>query len=400
LHGCSATLKNNIFCVFSSNAAPFDSNKAYLPFAVHALLNHDGDYPRAAASLAEEGFGTSKPVKAPQPESDVESPAEHVLTPAELFAFNTADDPNTLLGDRWLCRGGSCLVVGQTGIGKSSFSMQAMIAWALGEPLFGITPKRPLRSLIIQAENDDGDLVEMFRGVLRGTQCENRLSALQLMLTFVSDASRCGRAFHPWIEALVEKYKPDLVWIDPLFAFLGGSASDQEKVSKFLRNGLGPVSQQTGVTWMIIHHTNKPPKDPNLKNASVASEYSYLSAGSAELANWPRAVLTLREVENGLFELRAAKRGRRSGLIDSDGKSASEIFIKHGEAGICWERARAARDERADVEVEIAEEIISTLVPGKIVETKMKATRSTITTPGRPANRVWHAIMERMQHPL
>ena len=57
----------------------------------------------------------------------------------------------------------SCLFVGQSGIGKSSLCMQLAINWALGRTTFGIRPERPLKSLIVQAENDVGDVAEMFR---------------------------------------------------------------------------------------------------------------------------------------------------------------------------------------------------------------------------------------------
>ena len=77
-------------------------------------------------------------------------------------------DPMELLRHRFLCRGAGLLVVGPTGIGKSSLSMQAKILWAIGKPLFGIHPTKPLKSLLIQAENDDGDLAEMRDGVMAG----------------------------------------------------------------------------------------------------------------------------------------------------------------------------------------------------------------------------------------
>src|SRR5450759_79634 len=47
------------------------------------------------------------------------------------------DDPDELLKHRFLCRGGGMLLVGPTGIGKSSFAMQAMILWTLGRNCFG-----------------------------------------------------------------------------------------------------------------------------------------------------------------------------------------------------------------------------------------------------------------------
>jgi len=55
--GWSATLRDRVFYVFSSNAVPFEQNRAYSPFAVYALLDHQGDYTRAASALRDEGFG-------------------------------------------------------------------------------------------------------------------------------------------------------------------------------------------------------------------------------------------------------------------------------------------------------------------------------------------------------
>ncbi len=410
--GWSATLKDSVLYVFTSSAAPFEPNKAYAPFSIYALLEHDGDYARAAAELANAGFGQSlspaTSVSAENESVETEQPAQ-VLTFEQLLAFNTDNDPNTLIGDRWLCRGGSCLIVGPTGIGKSSFSMQAVITWALGESLFGLTPCRPLRSLVVQAENDIGDLSEMLRGVLHGTGVMNRTKDLGSMVTFVSESSRAGKSFHNWIHGLILKYRPDLVWVDPLFAFLGGSASDQETVSKFLRNGLGRISQQMGVTWMIVHHTNKPPKDPELKNASIASDYAYLSSGSSELANWPRAVLTLREIQDGLYELRAAKRARRAGLRDAEGNPATEVFLKHGERGICWERAAASEADRVNSEQSIAEIVIQEMDASRfysqreirqLVETEMGVKRQTVITKGRPANRVFQLVLNQTSNPV
>ena len=58
----SATLKDGIFYVFSSNAAPFESNKGYTAFSAFALLCHNGDFSKAAADLLEQGFGQPKGV--------------------------------------------------------------------------------------------------------------------------------------------------------------------------------------------------------------------------------------------------------------------------------------------------------------------------------------------------
>ncbi|MCC7407529.1 MAG: AAA family ATPase [Phycisphaeraceae bacterium] len=63
MRGWSATLKVcggvPVLYVFSSNADPFAAGKAYGPFAVYAMLEHSGDYARAAAALRAEGYGAS-----------------------------------------------------------------------------------------------------------------------------------------------------------------------------------------------------------------------------------------------------------------------------------------------------------------------------------------------------
>jgi hypothetical protein len=55
--GWSATLRAGVFYVFSSNAAPFEPDKAYAPFTVYTLLDHAGDFAAAAAALRADGYG-------------------------------------------------------------------------------------------------------------------------------------------------------------------------------------------------------------------------------------------------------------------------------------------------------------------------------------------------------
>jgi hypothetical protein len=55
--GWSATLKDGVLYVFSSNAAPFEPDRAYAPFTVFALLEHGGDFAAAAAALRAQGYG-------------------------------------------------------------------------------------------------------------------------------------------------------------------------------------------------------------------------------------------------------------------------------------------------------------------------------------------------------
>lgn len=56
-HGWSATLRGRVLFVFSSNAVPFEPDRAYSPFSVYTLLEHAGDFAAAAAALRSEGYG-------------------------------------------------------------------------------------------------------------------------------------------------------------------------------------------------------------------------------------------------------------------------------------------------------------------------------------------------------
>lgn|GEM_PF-593461 len=56
--GCSASLiDGKILYVFSTNTT-FESEKGYSPFAVYAILEHNGDFQKAAKDLAEKGYGS------------------------------------------------------------------------------------------------------------------------------------------------------------------------------------------------------------------------------------------------------------------------------------------------------------------------------------------------------
>lgn len=257
----------------------------------------------------------------------------------ELRKFSPAEDPNNLLGERWICKRGSCLFIGQSGIGKSSLAAQAAITWALSAPFFGIRPSKRLKSLFIQAENDDGDLAEMCQGVLNGLQIEEGSEYEDIVdknVIFVSDASHTGEEFCRNVQRLIDKHRPDLVWLDPLLSFIGDDVSKQAVCSQFLRTWLGPISESSGVAWMMMHHTGKPSNDPKSRQGWTKSDHSYAGIGSSELTNWARAVCLLERYDDDVFSLRLAKRGKRAGAVDLQGAKSERIWLKHAPEGIQW----------------------------------------------------------------
>tara|TARA_R100001510_G_scaffold57738_1_gene67294 strand:- start:4337 stop:6661 length:2325 start_codon:yes stop_codon:yes gene_type:complete len=272
---------------------------------------------------------------------------DHELPPEQsidaLLEFNRGDDPSNMIGKRWLCKGGSLIISGQSGIGKSSFLMQMALTWAQGEDLFGIKPIKPLKSLIVQAENDTGDLAEALQDICGGMDILENADTMEQIrenVNFFRDTVHTGERFVSIMARLIEKHRPDIVFVDPLLSFIGDDISQQAVASTFLRNMIGPVLAASGVIWVFLHHTGKPQKDAT-KNWNI-KDMAYSGLGSSELANWARETISLQRAsdEKDIYALALSKRGKRSGLTDEEGDPTNLIFLKHAENRILWERAK------------------------------------------------------------
>jgi AAA domain len=207
------------------------------------------------------------------------------------------------------------------------------VSWAVGRECFGIVPRQALKILYIQAENDEGDLCEMRDGVLEKLQLtKNELDILDRNFICAFESSRTREGFvAETLEPLLEEHKADLVILDPALSYIGGDANQQEIVGGFVRNLLTPVLQKHRCAAFIIHHTAKPITRDNV--GKLATDFAYFGAGSAEWANWARAVLVLSaKDDNGLRELRIGKRFRL-GWRDAEGNPCTNRLLRQNSEG-------------------------------------------------------------------
>lgn len=243
----------------------------------------------------------------------------------ELTAPDANNDSDELICRRFLCKGAVALIVGATGIGKSTFIMQLVIHLSVGREAFGFRvgscyTSVGMRVLIVQSENDEADLVEMRDGVLASsTHLEERdKETAKNHIAVASLDNHRGPAFLRAIKLLAEVRGPfDLVVIDPAFAYTDADTNDAKAVGNFMREQLIRFAREHCLAVLLVHHIPKPSAArPVVQRTSTNSAYQ--GAGSGEFANAARAIITLAEESPGEFFLGAAKRGRRLGWVDAD----------------------------------------------------------------------------------
>lgn len=235
--------------------------------------------------------------------------------PLPDFQYPHPHDTSTLLGNRYLSRGDGAILSGTSGIGKSSLTLLLAVLWALGRPALGIEPSGPLRSLIIQSEDSDGDVAEVWQSIVHSLNLTpSEITQVRSMVLVVSDRTSRGLAFHRKLKDHIAAFTPDMVWINPLQAFLDGDITASQDLGRFLREQLNSLNDPPRFAYVLIHHTTKPATGKD-RAERLWHEVMYDMAGGAELINWARAILSLRPAAaEGDFNLVLAKRGRRAGL--------------------------------------------------------------------------------------
>jgi hypothetical protein len=244
------------------------------------------------------------------------------------------NDPSTLLGDRYVCRGHATMLIGGSGMGKSTLAYQASICWALGKPFMGIAvtaPKGYLVSVHFQSEDEDGDIAEVRECVLFAMNLTDEEKALLAQRLFiVTEKELSGDAFISDMAITVKKLGADLVWINPLHAFIGADIKDAQATAHFCRQGLNAANRDSQWAYMIVHHTPKPAnnagRDPKEREWN---EVMYEGAGSADLVNFCRAVQVLKATKTeGEFNLYLAKRGKKADVFIEKESEAGTPYIE------------------------------------------------------------------------
>lgn len=230
------------------------------------------------------------------------------------------DDSSMLVGNDWLNRGGAALLVSYAGQGKSSISFAMSAHWAIGRDFYGLRCKKPLRILIIQAEDDHRYMGKLAASVKAGMNLTPpEVDQMNENLMLVRDKSHLGPDFFPMIKHYAQRHQPDIIVINPIYLYAAGDITRNEVAANFIV-GLETANAEQKFAYILVHHTGKPSgKDQKGNRAKVDSwETMYMGFGSSFLANYPRCTMMLEpSSQMGRFNLRFGKGVTNAGIYES-----------------------------------------------------------------------------------
>jgi len=283
------------------------------------------------------------------------------------------------------------------GEGKTVAQTQTSMAWALGLPYLGIHPARPLKIIHFCGEDDAVTIGQCREGfilhskAITGRQLTAKdLEPLDDMVRTDFSTKFTADAFLRRLDEMLNEEHADIILINPLLSFIGGPIV--ESVSKFLREGLGPILKRHRCAAWIAHHTCKLNRD-SWENM----DFTYSGIGGGEIANIPRSIFTLAPTKvNGLRVLHVSKR-KTVGWKDDDGKFTDHAYFKrtedptrpawlpvtHGEAAEMMDAVNlsgSGRNKKATIEHIVEALATGAMTRQALIETVMRNCKCGIST--------------------
>jgi hypothetical protein len=223
-----------------------------------------------------------------------------------------------LLGDGFLERGSTMMLIAQSGVGKSSAAMQACCCWACGKSAFDFQQPadKPLSIVMIQNEDSRNDLYRQSL-VLGGMGFDLETQELiDKNFRIITLRGKLGPTAVMAIRKILDtKSSTDLLVINPMSAYAKGDLTKPEDCVEFLYGQFSPLLDDYHCGGWLLQHT---PKMTGGRRAAqkewTSYDYMYSGAGAATITNYARGIVTIDSIGNSqTFAWRVAKRIRESG---------------------------------------------------------------------------------------
>ncbi len=261
--GSSASLKNGVFYVFSTSAHPFEIRKPYSPFGVYAVLEHNGDFGKAAAELAKQGYGE----KLPLPEQDdsvdlsgilkndsAESQQDAAVSLDELIGRFKGLNPPIIHG---LLREGETMnIIAAPKVGKSWLVNSLSIAIATGLDWLGFKVEQgPV--LVVDNELHVNTLTYRYMELAKAMKLDPKLFNQQIHIKSLRGQLKDLMALSQYFKQLKPNtYK--VIIVDAFYRTLPDKTDENDNGSiARLYNILDCLAMYLNCAFILIHHTSK-----------------------------------------------------------------------------------------------------------------------------------------------
>lgn len=212
---------------------------------------------------------------------------EHTL----LGPFIAAGSPNLLFGD-----GGSC---------KTYISMGMMFALATGTPFLGYQPKKKVKSLFLDYENDLGKFRDRVYAIGASVGEPFDIDAVSTQIRYLNCSGGTVADRLPRIREIIEARGIDLVVVDSALGACGGTPESAETTGRYFE-----AINSLGVTTLTIAHVSRGAMDQ--ENTMKGQMHSF---GSIFWRNYPRATWNVQKLGD-----------------DEDGEKTKRIAMYHRKA--------------------------------------------------------------------
>jgi len=155
-------------------------------------------------------------------------------------------------------RGRYVVLSGESGLGKSWWVLALVLHAARGMPFLG-RETAPIRALYIDEENGIQEAQRRLRALCEGMGID---ADEDIPVDFVIDAEiRLARPQDAaWLTRVIEERGINLIVTDSLIRFFDGDENSSRDVAAFHKM-LRTIRLKTGVTWIMLQHLNKAPRE-------------------------------------------------------------------------------------------------------------------------------------------
>jgi len=261
--GWSATLKNRVFYVWSTNAYPFEDEKAYSPFSVYTLLEHNGDFGKAARALAGQGYGQRQPDNSDVDVSGIvgkDSVTESsewqddAVSLSDLITNFHGLNPPIIHG---LLREGETMnIIAAPKVGKSWLVNSLSIAIATGLDWLGFKVEQgPV--LVIDNELHVNTLTYRYMELAKAMKINPKLFSQQVKIKSLRGQLKDLMALSQYFQRLKPNtYK--VIILDAFYRTLPDKTDENDNGAiARLYNSLDCHAMRLNCAFVLIHHTSK-----------------------------------------------------------------------------------------------------------------------------------------------